>query len=274
MNEKLIISVAPCIPPYAAENIPGLDLSSEGIANEVVRAYNAGANIAHLHVWDETGQPTIHLDTFRHTLKLIRERCDIVIEGSTGGVNSLSARERSVSLLTDIELASLNPGSVNYDQGVYVNSPSDIAYWAKTMHDRRIKPDMAIFDTGMIANSRRLAAEGWIDPPYLFAFVLGQIGACPASPKNLLFLSESLPESSYWTAVGHGGSDLQMAVFALAMGGNVRAGFEDNPYYQPGVLASSNAQLIERLVRLAREVGREVATPNEVRTLLQIRDRK
>jgi 3-keto-5-aminohexanoate cleavage enzyme len=270
MNDKLIVTVAPCIPPYLAKDIAGLDLSPQGLAREVIRACNAGANVVHLHVWDNRGKPTMNLDAFKRTLQLIRENCDIVIEGSTGGVTELSARERSVSLQATIELASLNPGSVNYDKGVYVNSPDDIAYWAKTMHERRIKPDMAIFEAGMIASCLQLAEKGWIEPPYLFGFILGQTGAMPATPKNLLFLSESLPQHSYWTAVGHGGHDLQMAVMALAMGGHVRAGFEDNAYFKPGVLATSNAQLIERLVRLAREVGREIANPDEVRTLLKL----
>jgi len=268
MSDKLLVTVAPSIPPYMAKDIPGLDLSPEGIAGEVVRAYNAGANVVHLHVWDEQGQPTLETSAFEKTLQLIRDRCDIIIEGSTGGVNQLSPAERSVSLQTGIELASLNPGSVNYDKGVYINSPSDIEYWAQEMHRRGIKPDVAIFETGMIANTLALAEKGWIEPPFLFGFVLGQPGAMPATPKNLLFLSESIPTNAYWGVVGHGGYDLQMAALAMNMGGHVRAGFEDNPYYRPGQLATSNAQLIERLVRLAREVGREIASPDEARMLL------
>lgn len=270
MNDKLIIAVAPCIPPYLAQDIPNLDLSPQGIADEVVRAYNAGANVVHLHVWDETGQPTTDLDAFKRTIHLIRERCDIIIEGSTGGVNDLSAAERSVSLNVDIELASLNPGSVNYDKGVYINSPSDITYWAQEMHRRRVKPDIAIFEAGMITNALRLVEQGWIEAPFLFAFVLGQVGAMPASPKNLLFLSESVPVGSMWTVVGHGGHDVQMNALAMTMGGHARAGFEDNAYYRPGELATSNAQLIERLVRIAHEIGREVATPEEARALLDL----
>jgi 3-keto-5-aminohexanoate cleavage enzyme len=162
----------------------------------------------------------------------------------------------------------LNPGSVNYDKGVYINSPSDIEYWVQEMQCRNIKPDVAIFEAGMIANTLALAEKGWLKPPYLFSFVLGQQGALPATPKNLLFLSESIPVESYWGVVGHGGYDLQMAVLAMNMGGHVRAGFEDNPYYRPGELATSNAMLIERLVRLAREVGREIASPDEVRVML------
>ena len=270
MTDKLLITVAPSIPSYIAQAIPGLDLSPEGIAAEVVRAANAGANVVHLHVWGERGLPTVELAAFERTLRLIRTGCDIVIEGSTGGVSTLTAAQRCVSLQADVELASLNPGSVNYDTGVYVNSPEDISYWAQEMYRRRIKPDIAIFEAGMIANAAALAEQGWIEPPLLFGFVLGQQGALPATPKNLLFLSETIPAGSLWSVVGHGGSDLRMSVLAMNMGGHVRAGFEDNPCYRPGEPATSNAQLIERLVRIARELGREPATAAEARQLLEL----
>ena len=268
MSDKLLLAVAPCIPPHLARHIPGLDLSPEAIAEEVVWAWSAGANLAHLHVWDEAGQPTTDLSAFERTIALIRERSDIIIEGSTGGVNELSAAERSVSLQADIEMASLNPGSVNYDRGVYVNSPSDVAYWAEEMHRRRIKADVAIFDVAMISNALALADRGWLEPPLIFSFVLGQPGALPATPRNMLFLSESIPSGALWAAAGHGGHDLQISALAITLGGHGRAGFEDNPYYQPGELATGNAQLIERLVRIAREIGREPATPAEARQLL------
>jgi 3-keto-5-aminohexanoate cleavage enzyme len=251
-----------------AEHIPNLDLSPTGIADEVVQAYNAGANIVHLHVWDEQGQPTTELTFFEHTIRLIRERCDIIIEGSTGGVNELSAAERSISLQANIEMASLNPGSVNYNQGVYVNLPADIAYWAQEMQRRRIKPDIAIFEVGMIANGLELAQEGWFEPPLLFTFVLGQQGAMPATPRNLLMLSETIPTDARWCVAGHNGHDLQMSVLAMCMGGHVRTGFEDNVYYRPGELGQSNAQMIERLVWMGGELGRDVATPTEARTML------
>jgi 3-keto-5-aminohexanoate cleavage enzyme len=273
LDDKLLVTVAPSIPPYLAAGLPGLDLSPEGVAAEVIRAAEAGANVVHLHVWDEQGQPTRDLATFERTLNLIREQSDIVIEGSTGGVNTLSAADRSVALRADIELASLNPGSVNYDAGVYVNSPEDIRYWAGEMQRRRIKADMAIFEAGMIANALALAEQGLLSPPLLFSFVLGQTGAMAATPKNLFFLSESIPPGASWAVAGHGGHDLRMSALALGLGGHVRAGFEDNAFYRPGELATSNAQLIERLVRLAREMGREVATTTEARQLLGLRPR-
>jgi len=273
MEDKLIITVAPSIPPHVATSIPNLDLSPKGIADEVVRACNAGASIAHLHVWDETGQPTADLTAFHRTIELIRARCDIIVEGSTGGTHDLSAQERSVSLAADIELASLNPGSVNYGNGVYINSPADIDYWVSEMHRKQIKPDITIFEPGMITNSLRYAEEKRIQPPFLFTFVLGLEGAIQASPKNLFFLSESIPKGSFWCVCGQRGADLRLSALALNMGGNVRAGFEDNPYYFPGELATSNAQLIERLARLAREVGRDIASPAETRHMLQIKER-
>lgn len=268
MNDKLLVTVAPSIPPYMALRIPELDLTPEGIVEEVVRACSAGANIVHLHVWDDQGQPTIELDAFGRTIQLVRERCDVVIEGSTGGVGELTSAERSISLQADIEMASLNPGSVNYDNGVYVNAPSDILYWAQEMQSRRIKPDIAVFEAGMIANTMGLVEEGLVEEPLLFTFVLGQQGAMPASPRNLFFLSESIPAESLWCVAGHGGHDLLMSSLAIHIGGHARAGFEDNPYYQPGEVATSNAQLIERLVRIAHEIGREVASPDEARQML------
>jgi len=271
MNDKILITVAPSIPPYLRQGLPGLDLSPQGIADEVVRASQAGANVAHLHVWDEQGYPTMDLAAFRRTLQWVRARCDILIEGSTGGINTLSAAERCVSLQADIELASLNPGSVNYDQGVYVNSPQDIQYWAGEMRRRSIKPDIAIFEAGMIANSLALAEQGLIERPMMFGLVLGQVGAMPATPRNLLFLRESLPPDALWGAIGHGSHDLWTSTMAMTMGGHARAGFEDNPYYRPGEPAKSNAQLIERLVRIARELGREPASPAEAHAMLGIR---
>ena len=268
--EPLLIAVAPSIPPYMRAGLPALDVSPEGISDGVVRAWNAGASIAHLHVWDEHGQPTQDLAAFSRTIRSIRERCDIIIEGSTGGFNDLTPVERSVSLQADVEMASLNPGSVNYDAGVYINAPDAVAYWAEEMHRRRIKPDVAVFEAGMIANTVRLIERGWMEAPYLFSFVLGQLGALEATARNLCFLSQSLPPASHWAAVGHSGHDLRIAVMAMSMGGHVRAGFEDNAYYRPGEPAVSNAQLVERLARIARELGREVATPALAREILKL----
>ena len=271
LNDKLLITIAPCIPSYMANNIPGLDLSPIGLAKEIIRSYNAGANILHLHVWDEKGKPTTELGTFKQTISLVRQETDIIIEGSTGGFNDLTPLQRSTSLQTDIEMASLNPGSVNYEQGVYINSPADVRYWAKTMHKKKIKPDCAIFDTAMISNCINLAKDNLIDEPYVFTFVLGQEGALPATSKNLMFLTESVPSNSLKFVARHSGCDINLTTMNMTLGGHARAGFEDSPYYQPGQIANSNAQLIERIVRIGREIGREPATAMEARTLIGLK---
>ena len=270
-TEKLLVTIAPCIPPYMAENVPGLDLSAEGLADEIVSAWGAGANILHLHVWDEMGKPTTRIENFIKTIDLVKDRCDIIIEGSTGGFNDLTPAERSTSLQADIEMASLNPGSVNYDAGVYINSPKDVRYWTEEMHRKGIKPDIAIFDVAMINNSMLMAEEGLIDSPFLFTFVLGQTGAIPAKPSNLMFMAESVPDNSFCFVARHSSCDINLTLMNMAMGGHARAGFEDSPYFRPGELAASNAQLIERLVSIGKQMGREPATPDEARQLLGLK---
>lgn len=273
MADELIIMVAPSIPADVARGLPGLDVSPEGIADEVVRAWNAGASIVHLHVWDERGQPSSEATAFQRTIDLIRARCDIIIEGSTGGTHDSSLEGRSVALQTNVEMATLNTGTVNWGNSVYRNSPDDIAYWAQEMQRRGIKPDLAAFEIGMVANSLELVAKGWVAPPLFYTFILGQPGVMPATPRNLLNLSEALPAGAIWSAAGHGGHDLRVAAMAIAMGGHVRVGFEDNPQYRPGEPATSNAHLVERVVRIAREVGRHVVGPDEARALLGLPSR-
>ena len=268
MGDKLIVMVAPSIPWDVARHIPGLDLSPAGVAREVVRACEAGASIVHLHVWDEHGHPSSNTSAFERTIRLIREQCDVVIEGSTGGTHDSTIEGRSVALQTDVEMATLNTGTVNWGDTVYRNSPEDITYWAQEMKRRGIKPDMAAFEIGMVGNSLELVERGWVEPPLFYTFILGQRGVMPATPRNLLCLSETVPFGSYWSAAGHGGHDLRVASMAITMGGHARVGFEDNPYYHPGQMATGNAQLVERVVRIAREVGRSIATPAEVRAML------
>ncbi len=268
--DKLIITVAPCAPPGQLDAHPDLPRTPEQIADEVVQAWNAGAAIAHLHVLDEQGRPTQDLAAFRRTIALIREHCDILIEGSTGGLTGFSAADRSVALRADIDLASLNPGSVNYDQGVYINSPQDIDYWVREMRRRGIKPGIAIFEAGMIENALRYARQGLIAEPLFFNFVLGLTGALPATARNLMFLIESLPPGALWEVTGHGGHDLQAALWAFALGGHARAGFEDHIFYRPGERASSNAVLIDRIARIARDAERPIASPAEARSMLGI----
>ena len=268
--EKLIITVAPNAHPAKLDAHPELPRTPDQIAAEVIAACKAGAAVAHLHVVDERGYATEDLSAFRSTIWQIRNGCDIVIEGSTGGMSDLGPAGRCVALQADIELASLNPGSVNYDESVYLNSPSDIDYWVQQMQKRGIKPAIAVFDSAFIANAMEYIRQGLIATPALFNFVLGLRGAIPAEPRTMVFLSESLPADSFWGVIGYADCSLITSVWSLSMGGHARAGFEDNFEYLPGQPARSNAQLVERLVRISREVGREVATPSEARQMLRL----
>jgi 3-keto-5-aminohexanoate cleavage enzyme len=217
---------------------------------------------------DEEGRPTQDLGAFRRTLALIRERCDIIIEGSTGGVTDFGAADRSVALQADIELASLNPGSVNFDQEVYVNSPQDIEYWVGEMRRRGIKPTIAIFDVAMIETAQRYVRQGLIAGPPFFNFAMGIAGTIPATARNLMFMVESLPPGSLWEAMGHGEHNLEAVLWAIGLGGHARAGYEDSIWYRPGEQAASNAALIERIARIAREAERAIASPGEARSIL------
>jgi 3-keto-5-aminohexanoate cleavage enzyme len=266
--DKIVLMVAPCATAHSLQMLPDLPHTPEQIADEVVGAWNAGTAICHLHVLDEQGKATQDLTAFARTIELIRRRCDIVIEGSTGGAIPFSAADRSVALNANVEMASLNPGSVNFEDVAYTNSPQDIQYWIKRMRERNIKPDIAVFDTSWIANAIPYIEQGLIARPAFFSLVVGQIGAIPATTRHAQFLIDSLPAGSYWGMAGHNGHDLEAAVWAIALGGQSRAGFEDNPFYAPGRRASSNAELIDRLARIARESGREIASPTEARRLL------
>ncbi len=165
------------------------------------------------------------------------------------------------------EMASLTTGSMSFPYRVYANSFAGIEYLAAAMREAGTKPEMEIFEVGMIANALALADEGLAEPPLHFDFVLGSRGSLPATPKNLLFLSESIPPGATWTVAAVGRWQLPLAVLAIVMGGHVRVGLEDNLYYRKGELAT-NEQLVARVARLAAEVGRPVATPDEARKIL------
>jgi 3-keto-5-aminohexanoate cleavage enzyme len=170
------------------------------------------------------------------------------------------------------EMASLTTGSMNFPDRVYSNPFSEIEYFAAAMKEVGTKPEMEIFEPGMIANALTLVDKGLAQPPLHFEFVLGSRGSLPASPQNLLFLSQSIPPGATWTVAAVGRWQLPMAVLAIVMGGHVRVGLEDNIYYRKGELAS-NEQLVARVARIAAEVGRPLATPDEARQMLGLAGR-
>ncbi|MCL6452723.1 MAG: 3-keto-5-aminohexanoate cleavage protein [Alicyclobacillus sp.] len=250
---------------------PNLPYTPEEIAEAAAACREAGASICHLHVRTDDGQPTQDKERFRETIAAIRRRTDIVIQVSTGGAVGMTAEERMQPLELNPEMATLTCGTVNFGNDVFWNPPSLLRTFAGEMQARGVRPEFEIFEVGMIANAMRLVSEGLVAPPLHFDFVLGVPGGLPATPENLLRCVHSLPEGATWTVAGVGRHQLPMGALAVVLGGHVRVGFEDNIYYRKGELAESNAQLVERMARIARELDRPVATPDDVRALLGIR---
>jgi 3-keto-5-aminohexanoate cleavage enzyme len=273
LTSKLIITVAPTGNVPTREMNPHLPVSPEEIADSAVRCRKAGASLIHVHARDLNGKPTLDPQVFARIHSLISERTDLIVQISTGGRAGMGAEARSAAVrLLRPEMASLTTGSMNFPDRVYANSFELIEHLARTMKEAGTKPEMEVFEPGMISNAHQLVAKDLATEPLHFDFVLGSRGSLPATAKNLLHLSETIPPGSTWTVAGIGRGQLPMAVLAILMGGHVRVGLEDNLYYRKGELAT-NEQLVARVARIATEVGRPVATPAEARQLLGLPDR-
>ena len=269
--EKLIITVAATGNVPTKGMNPHLPVTPEEIAATAVRCREAGASLIHVHARDAAGRPTLDAQIFAHIHHLIRQRTDLIVQISTGGRAGMDPEARAAAVrLVRPEMASLTTGSMNFPDRVYANSFDVIEHLANAMVEAGAKPEMEIFEPGMITNALMLVERGLAAPPLHFDFVLGSRGSLPASPKNLVFLSESIPPGSTWTVAGIGRWQLPMAVLAIIMGGHVRVGLEDNLYYRKGELAT-NEQLVARVARIAAEVGRPIATPDEARQILGLR---
>jgi 3-keto-5-aminohexanoate cleavage enzyme len=271
--DKLIITAAVIGSGPTRKNNPHLPYSPEEIADEVVRSYEAGAAVAHVHVRDpETGKPAFEIDYFREVRDRVRSRCEILLNFTTSalhltGENVMEQRVAPTTL--GPEICTLDIASMNLRDHVFINPPEWGPYCARVTRERGVKPELECFDAGHITLAKRLIDQGLVDPPYLFQIVLGSSGGMEASCKNFIFMQESLPSKDVvWTAFGVGRHCYPLAAMSIINGGHVRVGFEDNVYLSKGVLAKSNAELVEKAVRLARELGREIARPEDARKIL------
>lgn len=266
--EKLIITAAICGAEVTKENNPAVPYTVEEIGREAEAAYKAGASIIHLHVREDDGTPTQDKERFRACMEEVRRRCpDVIIQPSTGGAVGMSDLERLQPTELGPEMATLDCGTCNFGgDEVFVNTENTIKNFGRLMIERNVKPEIEVFDKGMIDYAIRFEKQGFIKKPMHFDFVLGVQMA--ATARDLVFMAESIPQGSTWTVAGVGRSEFQMAALAIVMGGHVRVGLEDNVYIEKGVLTKSNGELVEKVVRLAKELGREVATPDEAREIL------
>lgn len=268
--QPLIITAALVGAEVTREQQPALPITPQEIIQAAVECYQAGAAIVHLHVRDVQGNATQDAQLFRTVVEGIRARCDVITQVSTGGAVGMSADERLQSIACQPDMATLTTGTVNFGEGVFMNDRLLVETFAQRLRQAGIVPEIEIFDVGMLDEAMRLHAMGFISAPIQFDFVLGVPGALGADPAHLLHLVRSLPAGSTWSVAGMGRHQLTLGVIALAMGGNVRVGFEDNIYFRKGQLARSNAELVARIVRIAKEMERPVATPTQARAILQL----
>jgi 3-keto-5-aminohexanoate cleavage enzyme len=276
MEKKIIITVAVTGSRPTKEMNPAVPYTPEEIVDAAVECHKAGAAIVHIHVRDpKTGRPDFKVELFREVLEGIRQQCDMLVNLTTSGLflegpDIISQRLQPVYLKPD--MCSLDLGSLNFRDRVFINPPEWAEAAAKCMLDNGVKPELEVFDVGHIYQAGNLIEKGLIDDPPHFQLCMGIKWGIEASVENLLFMKNKLPPKARWSVLGVGKAQLPMITMAMLLGGNVRVGFEDNILFKKGVLASSNAQLVEMAVDLSQRLGREVATPAEARGVLGIKN--
>ncbi len=274
MTDPIVITVAPTGPLTTRDQHPGVPLTPEEIGIAVADAAEAGAAIAHVHARDEAGLPTADPAVYAAIVREIRSRCDIVVQASTGVGLTVPWEERLAIVESgevDVTMATLNPASMTFANGTFSNPPVFVERLAQAMHERDVHPELEVYDFGHVSLCLDLVGRGLIREPLQFSFVMGVRGGMPGDPALLPQLRGMLPDGAIWQAIGIGRAQLPLSLAALALGGNIRVGFEDNVYFERGQLAESNAQFVERAVALARVAGREIATPDQVRERLGVR---
>lgn len=272
--EKLIITAAITGAETTKEMNPNLPVTPEEQARDAAACVKAGASVIHLHVRDKDGKPSQSLDNFRASIEAIRAACKPtpIIQISTGGAVG-EAMEKRIAPIVHLkpEMASLNINSMNFGNDIFLNHPSDVEKLAKHMQDLGIIPEVEVYDAGDIELAQRMHKKGLLKTPIHYQFVLGVPGGLSGEAYNLTHMTRLITPQDGWAVAGVGRYETPLSAMAIVMGGHLRVGFEDNVYYQKGEMAKSNAQLVERIVRIAKEVGREVATPAEAKEILGIK---
>lgn len=279
MAKKTIITVATTGAWPKKENNPNVPMTPREIAEDVYACWQAGAAVAHLHMRDEDGNGTMRADRFRETVTLLREKhpdCDIILNLTTSGDLNATDETRQAHLKElRPEMASYDCGSMNWlHSGLFLNPPKFLEELGATMRECRVKPEIECFDPGMIANAAYYLKKGVLTAPLHFQFCMGCAGGIPASLKNLLFMKETMEAlcpGSTWSCFGVGQSAMEIFYAAVALGGHIRVGMEDNVFYRKGELAESNAQFVLRAKRVIEEYGNEAASPADARQLLGLK---
>ena len=275
--DKLIITAAICGAEVTKEQNPAVPYTVEEIVREAKSAVDAGAAIVHLHVRFDDGTPTQSRDRFQECEEAILKECpNVILIPSTGGAVGMTPEERLQSTDTTPlpEMATLDCGTCNFGDEIFDNTMPTMRAFGKRMLERGIKPEYECFEMGHLDTILRMAKKGEVPgDPMQFNFVLGVPGCTPATVDNLCWLVKNIPAGSTWTATGIGRNAFTLAAPTIVMGGNVRVGFEDNLYIERGVLAKSNGELVDKVVRMAKLLGREVANSDEASEILSLKKR-
>lgn len=288
--EKIVITAAVTGAFLTKEQFPALPVNPEEIRDEVKRCYDAGAAVAHLHA----RHPDKSLNDYKvldSIVELVNDACPIITQLGTGVRNrfgEIRTEEERLAFF-DVtprpDMITINSGTFHFrimsgkepmgSKGrsyVYSNSPWIISEFTKGSMERGIGIEYEVFDAGQIENVKLLKETGVLPPDYQlnFDFVTGIGGGIPATPKALMYMVDAIPKGSHWSAMAPSRYQAPLTTMALVIGGSVRVGFEDNVYLYKGVQADSNARFVERVVHMAREIGREVATVDEAREILAL----
>jgi 3-keto-5-aminohexanoate cleavage enzyme len=248
---------------------PNVPLTPREIAAQIYECWKEGAAVCHIHTRDKQGVPTSDVEVNREVLAELDKypECDIIRQLSTGGRAGKNYMERGQMLCLAPEMASLATGSSNFPTRGNFNDPETISYLAGEMRKYKIKPEIEVFDTAMLWSAFKLAEKGEVSTPLHINLVMGMNGSQPASEKALLYLYDHLPKDCTWGVTIIGKEHVKLSVIAMALGGHVRVGLEDNIYHVKGVL-STNLGLLTRMKNIALAMGRDLATPAEARQML------
>jgi uncharacterized protein (DUF849 family) len=300
MVEKRIVTAAITGSVHTPTMSPYLPVTPKQIAEEAVRAGQAGAAVAHVHVRDpQTGQPSASLALFREVISEVKARSDMVLCLTTGGGPGMSVEQRGAVIPAfKPELASLNFGSLNFalfpvlskykefkfpweseflsnsEDNIFPNTFKTLRKFCEYFRENETKPELEIYDVGMLNNVAFMIQQGHIKQPVYLQFVMGILGGIPPMMENLMFLYKTAKETLgdfTWSVCAAGRAQMKLCTMSLMMGGNVRIGLEDNLYLERGVMARSNAEQVEKIVRIAREFHIEPATPAEARQILDLK---
>ncbi len=280
LSDKVVITGALTGAIANKAQCPHIPYTPEEIGEEARRAYEAGATVVHIHAREDDGSPTIDVEVFRRIYEEVRRRSPVLINFSTGAIGV--SREQRIAHIPAVrpDIAALNMGTMNYAKYSrrrkdfvfsmeFLNPIPDIMFYLQTMQENGVQPECECFDVGQLETVYPLIEMGVLKN-FQVSCILGVVGGIQATARNLAHLSSLVPRGIPWQVIGISTDQWMLCATALALGGNIRVGLEDNFYLSPGVMGEGNAPLVEKAVRMARDIGREPATIEETKQLLKL----